>query len=123
MTPSSEQRSEVRTVALERLVRAASPFVNAVVVMAEDRKPGLSWLADAATALGTVSPSDEVDVERPTKEDFGVAIELLKRHGMAGIEAAVFHGAGATARRTLEAAESVTRMVAWLRVQREETCP
>jgi hypothetical protein len=66
------------------------------------------------------SPNSEERVEQPTRQDFGVAIELLKRHGHAGIQAAVFHGSGPTAERALEATEAVTRMVAWLRAQRDE---
>jgi hypothetical protein len=41
-----------------------------------------------------------------------VAIELLKRRGLAGIESALFHGNGPTAEKALEATQSVTRMVA-----------
>lgn len=48
---------------LERLVRAAAPFVNGVAVIANaepdgDMTPALEWLADAAQTLGTL-PAEE----------------------------------------------------------------
>jgi hypothetical protein len=47
----SKQSVLGRDAELISLVKRAGPFVNAVAVMAEDKRPPLSWLADAAAAL------------------------------------------------------------------------
>lgn len=43
---------EREAAALRALVHRAGPFVNAVAVMADDRAPALSWLADAVALEG-----------------------------------------------------------------------
>ncbi len=49
------------TVAVGRdLVRRAAPFVNACVVMAEDKAPGLAWMADAADYAGALQQGEEL---------------------------------------------------------------
>jgi RNA processing factor Prp31 len=44
---------------LEDLVRRASVFVNAVLVMADDKAPSLSWIADAAIVVQNTEQEHE----------------------------------------------------------------
>ena len=44
--------------AARELVRRAASFVNAVVVQADDKTPGLAWLADAASPV-SAQPAEE----------------------------------------------------------------
>lgn len=50
-----------RTDRLIKLVRRAAPFVNAVLVLAEDKTPGLAWLADAEAELPAQILCDPAD--------------------------------------------------------------